>query len=35
MHTEGMQVRWLRELSSTTGNMDSRRKAPQGESYFI
>lgn len=26
MHTEGMQVRWLRELSSTTGNTVTKGK---------
>lgn len=26
MHTEGMQVCWIHNLSSTIGNTDSRRK---------
>lgn len=28
MHTEGMQMRWVYELSSTTGNKERRKSPP-------
>lgn len=34
MHTEGMQVYWIHNLSSTTGNTDSRRKENRAKSIL-
>lgn len=34
MQTEGMQVYWIHNLSSTIGNMDSRRKETRGKAIL-